>query len=782
MERGIVSINFWLHWWKSQRNKNARQRTATARGFRPQLESLEDRRLLTTNPGPGALIAQPGVSAATPTMTGGTAEKPLGQEYVSDSSHPDGSIYATPIETGKDGYGRPIYSVPVSRFDNSTVMMPVFSDDDGRPYVNDPDTGQPRYIDEEYEQVDQPQQVSGTFLWGGESYRADTSAFSFDDIEQQQSDTCTFAAALSAVARSNVNLATGITLKKIQSDGSDVFSVRMYLADSGGAFHPYYVQVAYDGNIYPTDLQSTDTSEFWPTLYQRAYLDFMQNVVHKDYHLTTEAFKALTGQLYTSFVPNGDARTQALQIQTDLNQGHPIVAGSRDNGPLVLDSSGLIHDHAYTVIGVEVPPSGSSGIYVTLRNPWAADTDWNIFDTNHDGALSDDNGEYVAWLWGLDGSNDGIIRVPWSTFTSDFTSVTVSNVAGPPSNTPLAINPPVFWNAYDHTTQTTHEGEPLNLDLWAYDPDGGSVFYSLKAGSPGYVNPQSGQYTWEPLSGQAGLYTVTVIAEVDFPSLIKTASLTFQINVASGAPHINSLTPSRGSIEDDGSDQLILTANGVTTDIGQIAFVEFYRDANGNGIFEPSQDVWMGKDENGADGWSWTGYVGGLTPGSQKFFARAGRFSYTDLHDSNVVAASVAVTAAPVVPPAAIAVTNQQVQASPTAAYEQDGYALGADASGNFRVFWDTPSNGTYTRKFDAAGNPLTGAQSLIPSDNGYEGRDAVVMADGTFGAIWTSGANLYIQWFNAAGTATGSRITASTDAWRRTRTWTRPPTGTATC
>jgi len=57
---------------------------------------------------------------------------------------------------------------------------------------------------------------------------------------------------------------------------------------------------------------------------------------------------------------------------------------------------------------------------------------------------------------------------------------------------------------------------------------------------------------------------------------------------------------------------ITLTATGVGDSDGSVERVEFYRG-----------DVWLGTDENGNDGWSWTGSTADWAPGEHAFFARA---------------------------------------------------------------------------------------------------------------------------------------------------------------
>ena len=52
------------------------------------------------------------------------------------------------------------------------------------------------------------------------------------------------------------------------------------------------------------------------------------------------------------------------QVQQSVD-GHHLITASTDSVP---SSSGLVGDHAYTVVGYQTQPDGSQ--WVTVRNPW----------------------------------------------------------------------------------------------------------------------------------------------------------------------------------------------------------------------------------------------------------------------------------------------------------------------------------------------------------------------------------------------------------------------------
>ena len=68
------------------------------------------------------------------------------------------------------------------------------------------------------------------------------------------------------------------------------------------------------------------------------------------------------------------------------------------------------------------------------------------------------------------------------------------------------------------------------------------------------------------------------------------------------------------------SELLTLTANGVTDEDGSVQTVQFYRDTNGDGVFQENRDDIVGTDPSGANGWS---ISFDASTDAQTFFARA---------------------------------------------------------------------------------------------------------------------------------------------------------------
>ncbi|MBN1765703.1 MAG: lamin tail domain-containing protein, partial [Sedimentisphaerales bacterium] len=70
-------------------------------------------------------------------------------------------------------------------------------------------------------------------------------------------------------------------------------------------------------------------------------------------------------------------------------------------------------------------------------------------------------------------------------------------------------------------------------------------------------------------------------------------------------------------------ENIILNAQDAFDPDGSILSVEFFRDGNGDGIFQRQDDILLGEDIDSQDGWSWVGSTSGFSLGDNTFFARA---------------------------------------------------------------------------------------------------------------------------------------------------------------
>jgi hypothetical protein len=110
----------------------------------------------------------------------------------------------------------------------------------------------------------------------------------------------------------------------------------------------------------------------------------------------------------------------------------------------------------------------------------------------------------------------------------------------------------------------------------------------------------------------------------------------------------------------------------------------------------------------------------------------------------------------------------------------QGAPAIASDASGNFLVAWidyalDGSGAGVFARRYDAAGNPLSGSQFQVNTYTTGDQRNLGVAADpsGNMIVVWQSpqdSMNVYARRYDASGTPIGSsefRVNASTAGYQ---------------
>ena len=586
-----------------------------------------------------------------------------------------------------------------------------------------------------------PAEIAGAFL--ERQGVGDDKAVHFADIEQGQLDSCSLAATLSALALGDQTQVGDIDFVGVVG-GNAVFDVPLYeetpagtlavstervvLAGSGSAI----VSSAGGGGdnlirLTAADMRSTDGAELWPTLYQRAYLQ-RHPETGTSYRSLSNAIRTISGA-NAQFL-GSPADVTAATLRTRLAQGRPTTAGTFDSfaDPDAALAYGLVPDHSYTVLDVE---TASDGTYVWLRNPWARDTSIEHFDANGDGDLS--LGEWYAYSQGLDGVNDGIIRIPEAVFAGHFDHIVSSTRTGPSIRFQYEDTLTFSGTVAAGSTVTIREGDPLPLDLSAASAQGRPVSYELADGSPGDLNPVDGRYLWEPLSGEAGLHRVSVVASTGTGA----SELSFTIEVLGGAPTIDSATASPGTIDDSGTQLLTLTAHNVSSDA---YYVRWFRDSDGDGVLTDADPLLQQKPlADGGDVYS--NYVGGLEPGEQTFFAVARRTSYRDFHDSEPEAVSVTVTPAPQADPLITPAGPSGDFGYPTPGSGPVGTfdhfdVVTASPGGQRRVFGEFQSSAG-----DVFSTGLVNADGSIDEMTPYrEVRGAAALDDGSFLAVYDSG------------------------------------------
>lgn len=151
----------------------------------------------------------------------------------------------------------------------------------------------------------------------------------------------------------------------------------------------------------------------------------------------------------------------------------------------------------------------------------------------------------------------------------------------------------------------------------------GEVVYSVSSNNAGLVVPtiEGQSLRLDFIAGQTGSAAVTVRATDHSGAFAET---TFNVAVAAPVdpPTLTALKPSAAAIP-RGND-LVLTALGAADAApGAVVAVEFYRDANGNGIFDLGTDTSLEADTDPAGGFSLRRGTAGQATGAYTYFARA---------------------------------------------------------------------------------------------------------------------------------------------------------------
>jgi hypothetical protein len=237
------------------------------------------------------------------------------------------------------------------------------------------------------------------------------------DVIQGSYGTCFLAASLASSAQAGRDLTS---TNRIQYAGHNHFWVRLY---DPTTFASDWRWITYNGTVLGSDYQprGSDGSDFWPLLYQRAYLNHYPSATSGDY--SGKALKVVNGKDDASAVVVSlghltDSDFWKLFNATPATCTHEAVVAD-----CFLSTHGLVANHAYEVVNVNYLSGygGHTGWYVDLRNPWGNDmysSDWNstyswsLDSVNHDGMNSN--------------FNDGFLRVSWDTFVSAFSQYAIN--------------------------------------------------------------------------------------------------------------------------------------------------------------------------------------------------------------------------------------------------------------------------------------------------------------------------------------------------------------------
>ena len=225
-----------------------------------------------------------------------------------------------------------------------------------------------------------------------------------EDIRQLQSGTCVILSALSSASAQGMDLAG-----RIRHLGGSRYTVVLYHPVT---FAPTQVPVDFNGTWrsgpnngslqgeFGNDPMPATDGEFWPILYQRAYLSLINSIApgSGEYANIRNAVNCLAGRQATAFQNPGQFGDRELQVMAQaVAQRRVVVAGTFPGAPRV--DPILVPQHAYAVVGVF---SSNGAWFVRLRNPHGFDSPTQP---------------------SRDGADDGYVTVSWATFRVAFRSI-----------------------------------------------------------------------------------------------------------------------------------------------------------------------------------------------------------------------------------------------------------------------------------------------------------------------------------------------------------------------
>ncbi|MCX5671577.1 MAG: peptidylprolyl isomerase [Planctomycetota bacterium] len=138
-----------------------------------------------------------------------------------------------------------------------------------------------------------------------------------------------------------------------------------------------------------------------------------------------------------------------------------------------------------------------------------------------------------------------------------------------------------------------------------------------------YASVQGTTLTLNFMPNQTGTGHVTVSATSLGGGAPVSSTFTVTVQAAVNPPSIQTLRGGPDPVVRGAQTLTLEAVNVLDVAGGGVTKVEFFRDSNGNGLFEPGTDQLLGTDTNGGNGWSITVLTDGWTPGHTAFFARA---------------------------------------------------------------------------------------------------------------------------------------------------------------
>ncbi len=194
-----------------------------------------------------------------------------------------------------------------------------------------------------------------------------------EDVSQGYISDCYLPAAVGSMAELMPDALDKVM--KDNGDGSYTFTFREY---SGGAWKRVPVKV--DGDLYVNDAGSPrygqtmgpltrERMELWFPLLEKAYAQYQGSYAVLDQGgFSSDVLAALTGKRGRSLSVNPDRPDRLWKEITEaVDEGRAAALGTYSDGRK-MKGSGLVDDHAYSLLGYEESDDGER--YVKLRNPW----------------------------------------------------------------------------------------------------------------------------------------------------------------------------------------------------------------------------------------------------------------------------------------------------------------------------------------------------------------------------------------------------------------------------
>ena len=316
---------------------------------------------------------------------------------------------------------------------------------------------------------------------------------------------------------------------------------------------------------------------------------------------------------------------------------------------LIASTSGFVNGAPTIVALVDDPDPVTRGEALTLTADGVDDADGTVmvveFYRETDGLPGLDPGEDALLGTGVDLGGGtwelvGIGTSAWVPGTQTYYARAQDDEGGwsVPISATGDVNERPTIDALDDDPDPVTRGEVLTLTASDVTDEDGTIaaveFWRDENGNGTLETDPGGDFwlgdgaqvadNWElPVDTTAwawGDYTYFARAQDDDGAWSLVASSAGQVNER---PTIGSFTNLPDPVAR--GDDLVLTAEGVNDVDGVVGGVQFWRDENGNGTLEtaPGQDVLLGTDTTGGDGWQVTLNTTTWALGSYTYFARA---------------------------------------------------------------------------------------------------------------------------------------------------------------